>query len=172
MKYNVIRKMDISNGPGVRVSIFMQGCEFHCKNCFNPETWNFEDGKEFTQNSIDEVIQLCGKDYIKGLSILGGEPMHPQNIEATTKLAKEFKEKYPDKNLWVWSGFKFDEELQNKEVLKYVDVLVDGRYIDELHNPTLKWKGSTNQRVIDVQKSLKNNEVILFEEKTTASLAH
>ncbi len=163
MKYNVIRKMDISNGPGVRVSVFMQGCEFHCKNCFNPETWSFENGKDFTQNSIDEVMKLCDNDYIKGLSILGGEPMHPKNIEATTKLAKEFKEKYPNKNLWVWSGFKFDEELKNKEVLKYIDVLVDGRYVDELHNPTLKWKGSSNQRVIDVQKSLKNNKIILME---------
>ena len=162
MKYNVIRKMDISNGPGVRVSVFMQGCEFHCKNCFNPETWNFDGGKEFTQESIDEVMDLCGKDYIKGLSILGGEPMHPKNIEATTKLAKEFKEKYPDKNLWVWSGFKFDEDLKDKEVVKYIDVLVDGRYVDELHDPTLKWKGSSNQRVIDVQQSLKSNDIVLL----------
>ena len=162
MRYNLIRKMDISNGPGVRVSVFMQGCEFHCKNCFNPETWNFDGGKEFTQESIDEVMDLCGKDYIKGLSILGGEPMHPKNIEATTKLAKEFKEKYPDKNLWVWSGFKFDEDLKDKEVVKYIDVLVDGRYVDELHDPTLKWKGSSNQRVIDVQQSLKSNDVVLL----------
>ncbi len=163
MKYNIIRKMDISNGPGVRVSVFMQGCEFHCKNCFNPETWNFDGGKEFTQESIEEVINLCGKDHIKGLSILGGEPMHPKNIEATTKLAKEFKEKYPNKNIWVWSGFKFDEDLKDKEVLKYIDVLVDGRYVDELHNPTLKWKGSENQRVIDVQKSLNSNKIVLLD---------
>ena len=162
MKYNVVRKMDISNGPGVRVSVFMQGCEFHCKNCFNPETWSFDGGKDFTQESIDEVLNLCGQDYIKGLSILGGEPMHPKNIEATTKLAKEFKEKYPNKDLWVWSGFKFDQDLKDKEVTKYVDVLVDGRYVDELHDPTLKWRGSSNQRVIDVQKSLKNNEVVLL----------
>ena len=162
MKYNVIRKMDISNGPGVRVSVFFQGCEFHCKNCFNPETWSFDGGKEFTQESIDQVMDLCGKDYIKGLSILGGEPMHPKNIEATTKLAKEFKEKYPDKNLWVWSGFKFDEDLKDKEVVKYIDVLVDGRYVDELHDPTLKWKGSSNQRVIDVQQSLKSDDIVLL----------
>ena len=162
MKYNLVRKMDISNGPGVRVSVFMQGCEFHCKNCFNPETWNFNGGNEFTQDTIDEVMQLCGEGYVKGLSILGGEPMHPKNIEATTKLAKAFKEKYPNKNLWVWSGFKFDEDLKDKEVLNYIDVLVDGQYKDELHDPTLKWKGSTNQRVIDVQKSLKNHQVIEF----------
>jgi len=163
MKYNIVRKMDISNGPGVRVSVFMQGCEFHCKNCFNPETWSFENGKEFTQGTIDEVLDLCNKDYIKGLSILGGEPMHPKNIEGTTKLAKAFKEKYPNKNLWVWSGFKFDEDLKDKEVMKYIDVLVDGRYVDEMHNPNLKWRGSTNQRVIDVQKSLKENNVSNWE---------
>ena len=91
MRYNLIRKMDISNGPGVRVSIFMQGCHFHCKNCFNPETWNFEGGKEFNDNTINKVLELCNKDEVKGLSILGGEPMHPNNIEGTTRLAKAFK---------------------------------------------------------------------------------
>ena len=163
MKYNIVRKMDISNGPGVRVSVFMQGCEFHCKNCFNPETWSFENGKEFTQGTIDEVLNLCNQDYIKGLSILGGEPMHPKNIDGTTKLAKAFKEKYPNKNLWIWSGFKFDEDLKDKEVMKYVDVLVDGRYVDEMHNPNLKWRGSSNQRVIDVQKSLKDKKISFWE---------
>ena len=162
MRYNIVRKMDISNGPGVRVSVFMQGCEFHCKNCFNPETWDFEGGKDFNNDTIDEVLELCDKDYVKGLSILGGEPMHPRNIEATTELAKAFKEKYPNKNIWVWSGFKFDEDLKDKEVMNYIDVLVDGRYSDELHDPTLKWRGSSNQRVIDVQKSLKNNNIIEF----------
>ncbi len=160
MRYNIVRKMDISNGPGVRVSVFMQGCEFHCKNCFNPETWNFNGGKEFNKSTIDKVLKLCGEDYIKGLSILGGEPMHPKNIEATTELAKAFKEKYPNKNIWVWSGFLFDKDLKDKEVLNYIDVLVDGRYSDELHDPTLKWRGSSNQRVIDVQKSLKSNEIV------------
>ena len=160
MKYNLIRKMDISNGPGVRVSVFMQGCEFHCKNCFNSETWDFEKGKDFSDATIDEVLNLCGQSYVKGLSILGGEPMHPRNIEATTKLAKAFKEKYPNKSIWAWSGFLFDEYLKDKEVMKYIDVLVDGQYKDELHNPTLKWRGSSNQRVIDVPKSLQTNEVI------------
>ena len=163
MRYNLIRKMDISNGPGVRVSVFMQGCSFHCKNCFNSSTWDFEGGKEFNNNTIDEVLELCNNSYIKGLSILGGEPMHPKNIEATTKLAKKFKEKYPDKNLWVWSGFKFDEDLKGKEVLNCVDVLVDGRYVDELRNPTLKWSSSSNQRVIDVQKSMKADKIVFFD---------
>ena len=163
MKYNIVRKMDISNGPGVRVSVFMQGCEFHCKNCFNPDTWSFENGKDFTTGTINEVLNLCSQDYIKGLSILGGEPMHPKNIEGTTKLAKAFKEKFPNKTLWVWSGFTFEKYLKDKPVLNYVDVLVDGQYVDELHNPTLKWKSSSNQIVIDVKKSLKKNKVILFE---------
>ena len=162
MRYNLIRKMDIADGPGVRVSIFMQGCAFHCKNCFNSETWDFSGGKEFTDETIDKVLTLCGESYIKGLSILGGEPMHRINIEGTTRLAKAFKEKYPNKNLWIWSGFLF-EQLKDKEVLKYVDVLVDGQYKDELHSPILKWKGSSNQRVIDVQKSLKQNKIIITE---------
>ena len=163
MRYNLIRKMDISNGPGVRVSVFMQGCAFHCKNCFNQNTWDFDKGEEFTDEVISHVLELCAPDYIKGLSILGGEPMHPKNILGTTKLAKAFKEKYPNKSLWAWSGFLFDRDLKDFEVMNYLDVLVDGQYVDELHDPTLKWRGSSNQRVIDVQKSLKTGEVVLFE---------
>ena len=163
MRYNTIRKMDISNGPGVRVSVFMQGCSFHCPNCFNKETWDFEGGNEFSEDTINKVLELGGKDYIKGLSILGGEPMHPKNIEATTALAKAFKAKYPGKTIWAWSGFKFDESLKDKEAMKYIDVLVDGQYMEELHSPILKWKGSSNQRVIDVQKSLKENKVVEIE---------
>ncbi len=162
MRYNLIREMDISNGPGIRVSIFTQGCHFHCKNCFNKETWDFKGGKEFTTNTIDKILNLSEKDYIKGLSILGGEPMHPENIVGTTKLAKAFKEKYPNKSIWVWSGYKYDEYLKDKEVLNYIDVLVDGTYKDDLHDPTLKWKGSSNQRVINVPKSLEANKIVLF----------
>lgn len=164
MKYNLIRKMDISNGPGVRVSIFMQGCDFHCVNCFNPETWSFESGKEFNDEIINKIIELSDKDYINGLSVLGGEPMHPRNIDGTTKLVKAFKNKYPKKNIWIWSGFTF-EDLKDKEVLNYIDVLVDGQYKDELHDPTLYFRGSSNQRVIDVVKSLKKKEIVNYEEK-------
>ena len=135
MKYNKIRKMDIADGPGVRVSIFMQGCSFNCKNCFNPETHDFTGGKDFTQDTVNRVLKLCDKDYVEGLSILGGEPMHPKNIRGTTELAKAFKEKFPNKSLWVWSGFTFDRYLKDKDALKYIDVLVDGEYVDELHNP-------------------------------------
>ena len=163
MRYHKIRKMDISNGPGVRVSIFMQGCTFNCKNCFNPETHDFNGGREFLDETIEKVLDLCSLDHIVGLSILGGEPMHPKNIDGTTKLAKMFKERYPNKTIWVWSGFLFDMDLKGKEVMKYIDVLVDGQYKDELHNPKLKYCGSSNQRVIDVKKSLLKDEVVLLE---------
>ena len=165
MRYNLIRKMDISNGPGVRVSIFMQGCAFHCKNCFNKETWDFEGGDELTDEVIDRVIELCGEEYVQGLSILGGEPMHPKNIAGTTKIAKAFKTVYPNKNLWVWSGFTFEVLQKRKdaqEVLTLIDTLVDGQYKDELHDFRLEWRGSSNQRVIDVQKTLKKGEIVLL----------
>ncbi len=163
MRYNLIRMMDISNGPGVRVSIFMQGCEFRCENCFNPETSDFRGGKEFTDSTIKEVLDYADKDHIEGLSILGGEPLHPKNIEGTAKLAKAFKERYPNKNVWVWTGYLFEELSKDEEVFKYIDVLVDGRYVDELHDFNLKWRGSSNQRVIDIEKSLKANEIVLCE---------
>ena len=164
MRYNKIRKMDIADGPGVRVSIFTQGCSFNCKNCFNQETHDFNGGKEFNDETLNHILDLCNNDHIEGLSILGGEPMHPQNIEGTTKLAKAFKEKYPNKSLWTWSGYSFDNDLKDKEVAKYLDVIVDGRYEDDLRNPKLKWKGSENQRVIDVQKSLADSKIVLFKD--------
>ena len=164
MRYNKIRKMDISNGPGVRVSVFMKGCTFNCKNCFNPETHDFRGGKEFTDETINKILELCDKDYIVGLSILGGEPMHPKNIEGTTKLAKAFKERYPNKTIWSWTGFLFDRDLKDKEVMRYIDVLVDGKYKDELHDFRLKWCGSSNQRVIDVKQSLDKKDVVLLDE--------
>ena len=164
MRYNKVRKMDISDGPGIRVSIFMQGCTFHCKNCFNPETHDFMGGEEFTEETIQEVLKLCENENIEGLSILGGEPMHPLNIEGTTKLAKAFKEKFPNKNIWAWSGFLFDRDLQGKEVLNYLDVLVDRQYVDELHDPRLKYCGSSNQRVIRVPESLKKGKIVLYQD--------
>ena len=162
MRYSKIRKMDISNGEGVRVSIFFQGCSFHCKNCFNPETWDFLGGEEFNEEVIDKIIDLARPSHISGLSILGGEPMHPKNIEGSLKLAKKFKKTYPDKTIWAWSGYLFDDYLKDKEIINYIDVLVDGQYVDSLRNPNLRWRGSSNQRVIDVKKSLKNNSVVLY----------
>lgn len=164
MRYHKIRKMDISNGPGVRVSIFMQGCTFNCKNCFNPETHDFNGGYEFSDETIEKVLELANFSHIVGLSILGGEPMHPLNINGTTRLVKEFRNRYPDKNIWVWTGFLMDRDLMDKEVLNYIDVLVDGQYKDELRNPKLKYCGSENQRVIDVKETLKNKKIILYKE--------
>ena len=163
MRYNKIRKMDISNGPGVRVSIFFQGCSFHCKNCFNPETWDFNGGKEFTDDVINHILELSNKTHVSGLSILGGEPMHPNNIKGTIKLCKAFKERFKDKNIWCWTGFLIDDIL-DKEVLNYIDVLVDGRFKQEEYDPTLKWRGSKNQRVIDVKKYLKQNKIYLLKD--------
>jgi len=162
MRYNKIRKMDISNGEGVRVSIFMQGCTFNCKNCFNPETHDFNGGKEFTEDTINRILELAENEFISGLSILGGEPLHPKNIEASTKLSKAFKEKYPKKTIWVWSGYLY-EDLKEKEILNYIDVLVDGRFDKRLHDPMLKWRGSNNQRVIDVKKTIKKESIVLYD---------
>ena len=163
MRYNLIRKMDIADGPGVRVSIFVQGCEFHCKNCFNKETWDFSKGKEFTDEVIARIIELAEPEYIQGLSILGGEPLHPKNIDGTIKLARTFREKFPDKDIWIWTGFLY-ENIVNKDILNYVDVIVDGQYQEELHDFRLKYRGSSNQRVIDVPKSVKKNKVCLIDE--------
>lgn len=160
MRYNKIRKMDISNGPGVRVSIFMQGCTFNCKNCFNPETHDFNGGKELTDEVIEHILELAKKEYIEGLSILGGEPLHPKNISASTKLAKKFKETYPEKTIWIWTGFNYENNLKDKEILKYIDYLVDGQFIEEQKNPKLKYAGSSNQRVIDIKKTLKKGQVV------------
>ena len=165
MRYNKIRKMDISNGPGVRVSIFFQGCLFHCPGCFNPETWDFDDGKEFNNEVINHVLELCNNDVITGLSILGGEPLNPKNILGSTKLAKAFKEKYPNKTIWLWSGYLFDEYIHDKEIVNYVDVIVDGRFKIDLSSPLLEYKGSANQRVIDVKKSIKNKKIVLYEDE-------
>ena len=159
-RYNKIRKMDISNGPGVRVSVFMQGCTFNCKNCFNPETHDFNGGKEFTDDTINEVLELCNNSYICGLSILGGEPLHNKNIEASTKLAKAFKERYPDKSVWVWTGFKFEDYVMDKDITKYADFIVDGQFEEENKNPKLLYSGSSNQRVINVKKTMKKGKVV------------
>lgn len=165
MRYNKIRKMDISNGPGVRVSIFFQGCHFHCPGCFNADTWDFNGGKEFNNEVINHVLDLANNDVISGLSILGGEPLNPKNIEGSTKLAKLFKEKYPNKTIWLWSGYLFDEYIYDKEIVNYLDVVVDGRFKIELSSPLLKFKGSDNQRVIDVKKTIKSKKIVLYEEE-------
>jgi len=163
MKYNKIRKMDISNGPGIRISIFMQGCTFNCKNCFNPDTHDFNGGKEFTEDTINRILELASPEHVEGLSILGGEPLHPKNLKGTTCLAEKFRETYPNKSIWVWSGFLFDD-LKDKEIMNYIDVLVDGQFKDDLKDYSLRFRGSSNQRIIDVKESIEKNKIILKEE--------
>lgn len=166
MRYNKIRKMDISNGKGVRVSIFVQGCHFHCKGCFNPETWSFEAGKEFTSQTLKTLLDLCSKDTVKGLSILGGEPLNEENFIGVLEIVKEFrnKEKLKNKDIWLWTGYEIEDILSSekkKEILKYLDYVVCGQFIEEEKNLKLKWAGSNNQRWIDVKSTLKENKVIL-----------
>ena len=165
MRYNKIRKMDISNGPGVRISIFFQCCHFHCPGCFNQETWDFNGGKEFNDEVINHVLDLCANAVISGLSILGGEPLNPKNIDGATKLAKAFKEKFPNKTIWLWSGYLFHEYIHDKEIVNYIDVIIDGQFHINESSPLLKYKGSDNQRVIDVKKTLKNKKIILYEDE-------
>jgi len=172
MNYAVIKKNDIANGVGVRVSLFVSGCRHHCKNCFNPETWDFNYGKEFTDETIEEIMKALDNDYTEGLSLLGGEPFEPENQQELIKLAKVFKERYPQKNIWCYSGFSFESQLlrglvgENAgELLSYIDVLVDGRFVEELKNPALLFRGSANQNIIDVQKSLAENKMVLLEGK-------
>lgn len=148
-RYNKYRCMDISNGPGIRVSIFFQGCHFHCKGCFNQDTWDFNGGKPFTEQVIDHIVDLVGQQHYQGLSILGGEPLHPYNIDAVVKLCKRCKEKYPEKDIWLWTGRLYENEKDN-EILKYVDILIDGPFIQELSNKNLKYRGSENQRVLNI----------------------
>ncbi len=167
MRYNKIRKMDISNGEGVRVSLFVQGCSFHCKNCFNQETWDFNKGKEFTTIEANKIVQLANKDYINGLSVLGGEPLHPKNIEGVSMLCEYFKYKYPYKTIWLWTGFRYEDILKrenNYNIFNYIDVLIDGQFEEDKKDLTLKWRGSSNQRIIDCKKSLAENKIVLKEE--------
>lgn len=164
MKYAQIRKMDISNGEGIGVSLFVQGCRFACKNCFNQETWDFNGGKEFTLNDYSYLFSLCNKPYIKRLSILGGEPLAPENITDVTIISQLFKEQFPDKKLWIWTGYTFEDYVKDKEITKYADMIVDGRFIEELKDFNLKFKGSSNQRIINVQESLKQNKVVLWKD--------
>lgn len=171
MNYGEIKRVDIANGEGVRVSLFVSGCTHHCKNCFNPETWNFSYGKPFTKETEDEIIEYLNHDYIKGLSLLGGEPFEPDNQRTLVPFLKKVKTLFPDKTIWSYSGYLLDKELLSEsrarcevtdEMLSMIDVLVDGEYMDEKRNISLKFRGSENQRVIDVKKSLANGKVIKY----------
>lgn len=164
MKYAQIREMDVTNGNGIGVALFTQGCPYHCKNCFNPETWDFNKGIDWTKETENRIIELLKPEYITRLTILGGEPLIERNIEPLTALLKRVKSVYPDKQVWLYTGGDFEVlEGLYEEIFRYIDILIDGRYIDDLRDYKLKWRGSSNQRVIDVQKSLKEGEIILYE---------
>ena len=172
MHYADIKTVDIANGEGVRVSLFVSGCRHHCKGCFNEIAWNFGYGKEFTDETIDEIIKDLDHDYIDGLSLLGGEPLEPENQEGLLRLVEKVKEKYPQKNIWCYTGFDFEKDVigrmaeksdTTKKLISYFDVVVDGKFDESKKNISLKFRGSENQRIIDVKQTLNSKVIKLFE---------
>jgi anaerobic ribonucleoside-triphosphate reductase activating protein len=162
MHYAKINKHDIANGPGVRVSLFVSGCRNHCKGCFNPETWNFEYGKKFIfPGTVIELKKALEPDYIKGLTILGGDPFEPENLEHVTRICNWAKTIFPNKSIWVYTGYLY-EDFKNYEIMNYIDVLVDGPFIEAEKDISLAFRGSRNQRIIDVQKSREKGEVVRY----------
>ena len=167
MNYMEIKKSDIANGPGVRVSLFVSGCTHHCKGCFNPVTWDFCAGKPFDTAVEDEIIALLSRDYIAGLTLLGGEPMEPENRAVLLPFLKRVRETLPEKNIWCYSGYTFEELINSgaEDILALIDVLVDGEFVLEKKDIRLAFRGSSNQRILDVPASLTGNEPIWYELK-------
>lgn len=174
MNYATIKNLDIANGPGLRVSLFVSGCTHHCKGCFNPEAWDFNYGQPFTQETEEKIFHLLENSHIRGLSLLGGEPFEPANQAALLPFLRRFKEKFPHKDLWCYSGYNFEKDMLTgnlgpweitQEMLSYIDILVDGEFVLELKNPNLRFRGSANQRVIRVQASLKEDKVVLWDDE-------
>lgn len=172
MNYATIKKCDVANGPGVRVSLFVSGCSHHCKGCFNQEAWDYNYGNQFTEKEEQEVMEALKPEYIKGLSLLGGEPLDLKNQEGLLPIVKKAKELYPEKPIWCYTGYLFDKQVMGEmsktnettnELLKYIDYVVDGQFVETLKNPTLKFRGSSNQRIIDVQKTLEKKEITLWD---------
>lgn len=171
MNYAEIKKCDVANGPGVRVSLFVSGCTHHCKECFNPETWDFGFGKPFTQETVEVLLEALSPDYIKGLTLLGGEPMEQENQKGLLPLLRQFRERFPDKTVWCFTGYDYEKDIlgrmyqewpETKEMLSYIDVLVDGEFVLEKKDLGLIFKGSSNQRTILVQESLEAGEIIFW----------
>ena len=163
MRYHNITHDDMLNGDGLRTVLWVSGCTHHCEECQNPITWDINGGLLFDEAAESEFFQEASKGYISGITFSGGDPLHPQNRGEITRLAKKFKQKFPEKNIWLYTGFLW-EDIKDLEVIKYTDVLVDGPYKKDLRDTQLHWKGSSNQRVIDVQPSLKNNTVVLHKD--------
>ena len=168
MNYMKIDNCDLVNGIGCRVSLWVSGCGHHCPSCHNPETWNPKNGKPFTQEAEDYFFKCLDSDYIDGATYTGGDPLMSYNILEIKRLMKKQKELYPNKTIWCWSGYTYEYLLiHNKEVLQYIDVLIDGRFEIDKFNPNLKWRGSANQRVIDVQSSLATDSLVLHADNNT-----
>ena len=171
MNYADIKRIDVANGEGVRVSVFVSGCNHHCKGCFNECAWDFNYGEKFTEKQEEEVLKDLDHDYISGLTLLGGEPLEPANQEGLLPLVKKAKEKFPDKKIWCYTGFDFEKDVvgkmakqsdTTKELLKYIDVVVDGKFEEDKKDLKLKFRGSSNQRILDVKESLKENKPVEY----------
>ena len=170
MNYATIKNCDIANGPGVRVSLFVSGCTHRCPGCFNSIAWDFDYGTPFTEETVEKIITMLRPDHIRGLTLLGGEPFEPQNQVAIVELLRRVKKELPEKSIWAFSGYLFDKDIlsgrlgDTSEYLSYLDVLVDGPFIEAKKNLSLRFRGSENQRLIDVKKSLAAGEVILWQD--------
>lgn len=174
MYYGELKKCDIANGIGVRVTLFVSGCTNHCPDCFQPQTWDFCFGKPFTEDTAAEIFEELNKSYVAGLTVLGGEPFEPKNQRVLVKLLQKVKADYPDKTVWVFTGFRLDDELWQDgsyprcevtdEMLSYIDVLVDGRFMKDLKDISLQFRGSRNQRVIDMNKTRENSAITIWEQ--------
>lgn len=173
MNYAAIKKHDVANGPGVRVSLFVSGCEHYCKDCFNSEAWDFSYGEHFTRKTEEEILSALKPAYIKGFSLLGGEPFHPANQDALLSLLKRIKSEYPEKDIWCYTGYIYENELLGHgdaatktaaEMLGYIDVLVDGRFVEDLKNLSLRFRGSENQRIIDLKASRAMGKTVLWDD--------
>ncbi len=173
MNYATIKNCDIANGPGVRVSLFVSGCTHRCKGCFNEVAWDFDYGEPFTQDTIDRILEMLAPDYVQGLTLLGGEPFEPQNQPAILELLRQIKDKYPQKSIWAFSGYLFDKDILagrlgpweiTQEYISYLDVLVDGPFVETKKDLSLRFRGSSNQRIISVPASLQKGEIVLWED--------
>lgn len=172
MNYADIKIADVANGRGVRVSLFVSGCNHHCKGCFNPQAWDFNYGKQFTQEEEKRILEELEKPYVEGLSILGGEPLEYKNQQGLLPLLKKVKEKFPNKNVWCYTGYTYDNDIlghmyenweETPKIMSYIDVLVDGKFDESKKDLNLKFRGSSNQRIIDVPQSLKTHQIVPYE---------
>ncbi len=170
MNYATIKNCDIANGPGVRVSLFVSGCTHRCPGCFNEVAWDFDYGQPFTQDTVETILEMLKPAHVRGLTLLGGEPFEPRNQGAVVELLRQVRKAYPQKSIWAFSGYLFDRDIlsgrlgDTREYLSYLDVLVDGPYIESQKNLSLRFRGSENQRLIDVPASLAAGEVILWQD--------